>query len=122
MKIAIIGAGNMGGATALGLARFIPEIEVTATAKHQETLNKYSSDNFCSQIPIETPDRRPIAATAVRATQVFVRRVSCSSPSCSADSGDIASTSPAAALSVQKQAPRQRPDFRKIRERGGWTR
>lgn len=46
MKIAIIGAGNMGGATALGLARFIPEIEVTATAKHQETLNKYSSSRI----------------------------------------------------------------------------
>ena len=46
MRIAIIGAGNMGGATALGLARFIPEIEVTATAKHQETLNKYSSSRI----------------------------------------------------------------------------
>ena len=43
MKIAIIGAGNMGGATALGFARFIPEIEVIATARHQETLDKYSS-------------------------------------------------------------------------------
>ena len=46
MKIAIIGAGNMGGATALGFARFIPEIEVTATARHQETLDRYSSQGI----------------------------------------------------------------------------
>ena len=46
MKIAIIGAGNMGGATALGFARFIPEIEVKATARHQETLDKYSSQGI----------------------------------------------------------------------------
>lgn len=43
MKIAIIGAGNMGGATALGFARFVSNAEITATAKHQETLNRYSS-------------------------------------------------------------------------------
>ena len=33
----------MGGATALGITRFCPEAEVIATARHQETLNKYSS-------------------------------------------------------------------------------
>ena len=36
----------MGGATALGFARFIPDTELTATAKHQETLNKYSSSGI----------------------------------------------------------------------------
>ena len=46
MRISIIGAGNMGGATALGFARFIPDVEVTATAKHQETLNRYSSSRI----------------------------------------------------------------------------
>ena len=43
MKIAVIGAGNMGGATATGLSRFCPEAEITATARHQETLDRYSS-------------------------------------------------------------------------------
>lgn len=43
MKIAVIGAGNMGGATAIGFARFCPGSEVTATARHQETLDRYSS-------------------------------------------------------------------------------
>ena len=42
MRIAIIGAGNMGGATALGLSRFCPGVEITVTAKHRETLEKYS--------------------------------------------------------------------------------
>lgn len=46
MRISIIGAGNMGGATALGFARFISDVEVTATAKHQETLNRYSSSRI----------------------------------------------------------------------------
>ena len=43
MKIAIIGAGNMGGATALGLSRFCPGVEITVTAKHRETLEKYTA-------------------------------------------------------------------------------
>ena len=42
MKIAIIGAGNMGGATALGLKRCLPEDEITVTARHAGTLEKYS--------------------------------------------------------------------------------
>ena len=33
----------MGGATALGITRFLSDCEVTATARHQETLDKYSS-------------------------------------------------------------------------------
>ena len=41
MKIAIIGAGNMGGATALGLKRFCPDAAITVTARHPETLAKY---------------------------------------------------------------------------------
>ena len=43
MDISIIGAGNMGGATALGLARFCPEARITVTTRHQETLEKFSS-------------------------------------------------------------------------------
>ena len=46
MKIAIIGAGNMGGATALGFARFCPLTQIIATARHQETLDKYSSQGI----------------------------------------------------------------------------
>ncbi|MBP3269838.1 MAG: pyrroline-5-carboxylate reductase [Bacteroidales bacterium] len=46
MRIAIIGAGNMGGATALGLARYCQGAEITATAKHQATLEKYSNSGI----------------------------------------------------------------------------
>ena len=42
MKIAIIGAGNMGGATALGFAKFVPEAELTVTAAHAATLGKFA--------------------------------------------------------------------------------
>ena len=41
MKITIIGAGNMGGSTAIGLSRFFPGAELTVTAKHKETLERY---------------------------------------------------------------------------------
>ncbi len=50
MKISIIGAGNMGGATALGLNRFFPGAEITVTAKHQETLARYSSAGIASTL------------------------------------------------------------------------
>ena len=43
MKIAIIGAGNMGGATALGLAAALPGAAITVTAKHAATLEKYAA-------------------------------------------------------------------------------
>lgn len=44
MKITIIGAGNMGGATAIGLAKggLVSPEDITATAKHQSTLDKFS--------------------------------------------------------------------------------
>ncbi|MBQ8021228.1 MAG: NAD(P)-binding domain-containing protein [Bacteroidales bacterium] len=42
MNIAIIGAGNMGGATALGFARFIQDLELTVTAAHAATLEKFA--------------------------------------------------------------------------------
>lgn len=42
-KIAIIGAGNMGGAVALGLRRFAPEIVLTVTTAHASTLEKYAA-------------------------------------------------------------------------------
>jgi pyrroline-5-carboxylate reductase len=42
MKIAVIGAGNMGGATALGLASACPETGITVTAKHAATLEKFA--------------------------------------------------------------------------------
>ncbi len=50
MKIAIIGAGNMGGATALGFARFCPEARITVTARHQETLDRYSGIGIASTL------------------------------------------------------------------------
>ena len=45
MKTAIIGAGNMGGATAIGLAKagIIQPSDITVTAKHQSTLDKFSA-------------------------------------------------------------------------------
>ncbi len=43
MKIAVIGAGNMGGATALGLAAAFPDAQITVTAKHAATLEKYAA-------------------------------------------------------------------------------
>ncbi|NLZ18779.1 MAG: NAD(P)-binding domain-containing protein [Bacteroidales bacterium] len=43
MKIAIIGAGNMGGATALGLAAALPQARITVTAKHAATLEKFAA-------------------------------------------------------------------------------
>lgn len=42
-KVAIIGAGNMGGAVALGLHRFAKEISVTVTTAHSSTLHKYAT-------------------------------------------------------------------------------
>lgn len=41
-KIAIIGAGNMGGAVALGLHRFGKDVSLTVTTAHAETLRKYT--------------------------------------------------------------------------------
>ena len=46
MKIAVIGAGNMGGATALGLAAACPEIGITVTAKHAATLEKFAASGI----------------------------------------------------------------------------
>ncbi|MCR5351470.1 MAG: NAD(P)-binding domain-containing protein [Bacteroidales bacterium] len=43
MNIAIIGAGNMGGATALGLAAALPDARITVTAKHAATLEKFAA-------------------------------------------------------------------------------
>ena len=43
MNIAIIGAGNMGGATALGLAGALPDVRITVTAKHSSTLEKFAA-------------------------------------------------------------------------------
>lgn len=41
-KVAIIGAGNMGGAVALGLRRFAKEVSLTVTTAHPDTLQKYT--------------------------------------------------------------------------------
>ena len=43
MKIAVIGAGNMGGATALGLAAAFPDARITVTARHAATLEKFAA-------------------------------------------------------------------------------
>lgn len=40
--VAVIGAGNMGGAVALGLHRFAPEITLTVTTAHPQTLEPYA--------------------------------------------------------------------------------
>ena len=43
MKLTIIGAGNIGGATAVGLARSAaPDLEITVTARHASTLEKFA--------------------------------------------------------------------------------
>ena len=42
-KIAILGAGNMGGAVALGLHRFAKDVSLTVTTAHASTLEKYSA-------------------------------------------------------------------------------
>ena len=41
MKIAILGAGNMGGAVALGLHSFAKDVELAVTTGHKSTLQKY---------------------------------------------------------------------------------
>ena len=43
MNIAIIGAGTMGGATALGLAGALSDVRITVTAKHSSTLEKFAA-------------------------------------------------------------------------------
>lgn len=43
MNLAIIGAGNMGGATALGLAAALPKARITVTAQHASTLEKFAA-------------------------------------------------------------------------------
>lgn len=43
MKIAIIGAGNMGGAVAIGLHRFAPDVLLTVTTAHSSSLEKYAA-------------------------------------------------------------------------------
>ena len=45
MKITIIGAGNMGGALAWGLARSgaVPASDLTVTARHEEKLEKFKA-------------------------------------------------------------------------------
>ena len=56
MKIAVIGAGNMGGATALGLAAACPEIGITVTAKHAATLEKFAARGLGTSLDnVEAP-------------------------------------------------------------------
>ncbi len=45
-RIAVIGAGNMGGAVALGLHRFAHEVSLTVTAAHAATLEKFAADGI----------------------------------------------------------------------------
>ena len=48
MKIAIIGAGNMGGALARGLVRAgtVAAADITVTARHPSTLEEFASRGF----------------------------------------------------------------------------
>ena len=43
LSVAVIGAGNMGGAVAIGLHRFAPEYSLTVTTAHASTLEKYAA-------------------------------------------------------------------------------
>ncbi len=45
-NVAIIGAGNMGGAVALGLHSFAPEYSLTVTTAHSSTLEKFKTLGF----------------------------------------------------------------------------
>ena len=45
-KIAILGAGNMGGAVALGLHRLAKDVSVTVTTAHTSTLEKYTAQGI----------------------------------------------------------------------------
>lgn len=71
-KVAIIGAGNMGGAIARGLARHKDRYRLTVTAAHTGTLEKYSASGIQA-----TLDNRAAAADAdvvilgVKPWQVF---------------------------------------------------
>ena len=50
MKITIIGAGNMGGSTAMGLAGYgaVPASDLTVTARHQTSLEKFIARGICA--------------------------------------------------------------------------
>ncbi|MBQ7623042.1 MAG: glutamate 5-kinase [Bacteroidales bacterium] len=50
MKITVIGAGNMGGSTALGLAACgaVSAPDITVTARHPESLGKFSGTGICT--------------------------------------------------------------------------
>lgn len=50
MKTTIIGGGNMGGATALGLVKAgrIPASEITVTARHSGSLEKFAAAGICT--------------------------------------------------------------------------
>lgn len=52
MKLTIIGAGNMGGATALGLASSgaVPAENITVTARHSSSLEKFKSSGIITTI------------------------------------------------------------------------
>ena len=50
MRIAIIGAGNMGGATALGFKKFLPNDGIIVTARHKETLERYSEAGIAATL------------------------------------------------------------------------
>jgi len=46
MNLTIIGAGNIGGATAKGIHAASPDIRITVTAKHQKTLDKFEGSGI----------------------------------------------------------------------------
>ena len=50
MKITIIGAGNMGGSTALGLAGYgaVSASDLTVTARHQTSLDRFIARGICA--------------------------------------------------------------------------
>ena len=49
-NVAIIGAGNLGGAVALGLRSFAPEYSLTVTTAHSSTLEKYKALGICTAL------------------------------------------------------------------------
>ncbi len=56
-KIAIIGAGNMGGAVALGLHRFVKDVALTVTTAHSATLEKYAQLGISTTLDNEAAAR-----------------------------------------------------------------
>ena len=67
MKIAVIGAGNMGGATALGLAAAFPDARITVTDKFAATLEKFAARGLQTSLDnVATASEAEIVVVAIK--------------------------------------------------------